>query len=239
MEIQISHYSAIGKRETNEDSLTLLQDRDSLLAVVADGLGGLSRGEVASALATQTLNRRLQHVLPGEDTLIDAILEASRIISDARQPGERMCTTVACLWIHNNIAYAANVGDSRIYQIRQGRIQFQSMDHSVAQMAVLVGELEQDMLRNSPDRNRLTRALGNGEAPKVACNLLDVQPGDRFLLCSDGFWEPVLEQDMLRILTQYPDTTAWLQAMRALVEQANDPRQDNHTAIAIAVIGMN
>jgi len=238
MEIQISHYSAIGRRENNEDSLTLLQDRDSLLAVVADGLGGLSRGEVASGLATQTMNRLLQHVLPDEDTLIDAIQEASRIILEARKPGERMCTTVASLWIHKNIAYAANVGDSRIYQFRRDGIVFQSMDHSVAQMAVLVGELEQAQLRESPDRNRLTRALGSEDAPKVACSQLNVQPGDRFLLCSDGFWEPVLEDDMLRTLARTTDTAAWLQAMRTIVEAANDPRQDNHTAIAISVIGI-
>lgn len=239
MEIQISHYSAVGKRENNEDSLTLLQDRDSLLAVVADGLGGLSRGEVASGLATQTMNQRLQHVLPSEDALIDAIQDAHRIVSQAQNPGERMCTTVACLWIHNHMAYAANVGDSRIYQFRGNRIRFQSMDHSVAQMAVLVGELEQEMLRESPDRNRLTRALGSGEPPKVACKELDVQPGDRFLLCSDGFWEPVLEADMLRTLANTSDTAAWLQSMRTLVEQTNDPKQDNHTAIAIAVLSVN
>lgn len=239
MEIQISHYSAIGKRDNNEDALTLLQDRSSILAIVADGLGGLSRGEVASSLATQTMNQTLQHVLPGEDALIDAIQEASRVIAAARKEGERMCTTVAALWIHNNVAYAANVGDSRIYQFRDNSILFQSLDHSVAQMAVLVGELEPDQIRTSPDRNRLTRALGDKESPKVSCAQLDVQPGDRFLLCSDGFWEPVLEADMLRTLAETPDATAWLQSMRAIVVQTNHPRQDNHTAIAISVIGID
>lgn len=239
MEISISYYTARGKRQNNEDAVSLLEGSNSLLAVVADGLGGHEAGEVASNHAVATLNRLLQAQTPEEDDLIDAIRQANQEIYEMQNAQSHMRTTVAALWLGDYRTIAANVGDSRIYQFRNGRIVYQSTDHSVAQMAVLVGEVEKSELRRSKDRNKLIRVVGEANPPKVDCVELTVQAGDRFLLCSDGFWEPVTEERMLETMASSATAQQWLRLMRQEVEHANNPTQDNHTAIALVIDQMN
>ena len=142
MEISISYYTARGKRQNNEDAVSLLEGSNSLLAVVADGLGGHEAGEVASNHAVATLNRLLQAKTPEEDELIAAIRQANQEIYEMQNAQSHMRTTVAALWLGDYRTIAANVVDSRIYQFRNGRIVYQSTDHSVALLAVLVGEVE-------------------------------------------------------------------------------------------------
>ena len=239
MEISISYYTARGKRQNNEDAVSLLEGSNSLLAVVADGLGGHEAGEVASNHAVATLNRLLQAQTPEEDDLIDAIRQANQEIYEMQNAQSHMRTTVAALWLGDYRTIAANVGDSRIYQFRNGRIIYQSTDHSVAQMAVLVGEVEKSELRRSKDRNKLIRVVGEANPPKVDCVELTVQAGDRFLLCSDGFWEPVTEERMLETMASSATAQQWLRLMRQEVERVNNPTQDNHTAIALVIDQMN
>lgn len=239
MEISISYYTARGKRQNNEDAVSLLEGSNSLLAVVADGLGGHEAGEVASNHAVATLNRLLQAQTPEEDDLIDAIRQANQEIYEMQNAQSHMRTTVAALWLGDYRTIAANVGDSRIYQFRNGRIVYQSTDHSVAQMAVLVGEVEKSELRRSKDRNKLIRVVGEANPPKVDCVELTVQAGDRFLLCSDGFWEPVTEERMLETMASSATAQQWLRLMRQEVERVNNPTQDNHTAIALVIDQMN
>ena len=155
------------------------------------------------------------------------------MIRDSKYSG---LTTIAALWMQGGYAVAAHVGDTRIYQIRNGKIIYQSEDHSQVQMAVLVGELSPDAVRKHKDRNKLFRVLGEkNEDTKVDSYELNVRPGDRFLICSDGFWEPVTEADMLRTASQTANAQQWLIAMQRIVAAANDPRQDNNTAVAIIV----
>ncbi len=234
MEIRTAQYSHIGARDTNEDSCRILTGDGTLLALVADGLGGMDAGEIASCQAVETIAGALQNTVPEEDALYDAVQMAGRAVYENPE-SSNMRTTVAVLWLREDRAFAANVGDTRIYQFREGRICYQSTDHSMAQMAVLLGKLSPEEIRSSPERNRLVRTLGGWELPKVDVEELEVQPGDRFLLCSDGFWEPVQEQDMLQSLRTAPTPEAWLEDLRGRVLRARNPRQDNHTAIAIMV----
>ena len=90
------------------------------------------------------------------------------------------------------------MGDTRIYQFRDDAIIYQSTDHSLAQLGVMAGDLKLEDIRSNKDRNKLFRALGDRRTPKVAEKLLDILPGDRLLLCSDGFWEGIWEEEMLR-----------------------------------------
>ena len=235
MNLSISYYSSKGKRENNEDAVSLIENNNGVLAIVADGLGGHAGGEVASALAVTTIHKSLQSQQPSEDRLVEAIQQANRDIytlCDERSP---MHTTVAVLWLGDYLTVAANVGDSRIYQFRKNKIIYQSLDHSVAQMAVLVGELKPGEIRSSKDRNKLIRVLGAAKAPKVDCESMYVQKGDRFLLCSDGFWEAVTEADMLETMAASPNAERWLQAMQSIVERIAKPNQDNHSAIAVVI----
>lgn len=232
MQFDSAFYSQPGGRPANEDSVTVLQYGKCLLGLVADGLGGMGNGDVASKDASVNLARMLSGQDIDEDLLCDAIQEENSRILDMHRDGKQMMTTIAVLWASPGQALAATVGDTRIYQFRSGNIAFQSTDHSVAQLSVFSGEITQAQLRGFPGRNRLLRALGADGQVQVDLNELDVQKGDRFLLCSDGFWELVLEEEMLN--WDGADTaSSWLRRLEALASARCGPRGDNHSAIAI------
>ena len=128
-----------------------------------------------------------------------------------------------------------NVGDTRIYQFRDHQVIFQSFDHSIAQIAVLSGEITKDEIRTYPHRNRLIRALGAEKTVKAELSVLDVRPGDSFLLCSDGLWEPVTEKTMVNTLDASATPKDWLAKLQALVEQDISSNKDNHSGVAVMI----
>ena len=232
MNLSLSYYSGLGKRKNNEDSVSVLESVNGVLAVVADGLGGQDNGEYASRQAVKVLQDRLAGESVSSRKLKDAILEANTEICalQAGHPGAQ--TTIAALWLGEGFAEAAHVGDTRIYQFRGDAILYQSTDHSVAQLGVMAGDLEPGEIRTNRDRNKLFRVLGDRRVPRVAEKLLDIRSGDRLLLCSDGFWEGILESEMLRCAGQTENAEDWLRKMREIAEPA---ASDNNTAIAIVV----
>lgn len=235
MHINYSEYSSIGGRKKNEDMALIVSYPRSTIAVVADGLGGHGDGDVASRLAAHTISEQLSMDYPGEERLAGAIRKANERILGKQESGSDMKTTVAVLWFGDGAAYAAHVGDSRIYQFRNGRIQYQSVDHSVSQMAALMGDITADQIRYHCDRNRLTRALGAGAAVRMDIRKLDVVSGDAFLICSDGFWEPVLESEMIEDLAHAADAQRWIDAMRVRADARRKADADNSTVIAMMI----
>ena len=229
MEVSFACYSAIGKRENNEDAYKTLQGQNSFIAIAADGVGGHACGEIASKAAVDAIADLLKDADLSEEILDDAILEADISVKQTHKPG---MTTIAVLWLDGQNALVAHVGDTRVYHIRNGRIIFQTVDHSVSQIAVLAGEITPRDIRSHKDRNKLIRALGSPEETWADTCWLAVQPGDRFLLCSDGFWEPVTEETMLSSAAMCPDAESWLKDMRGIAELH---ASDNNTAIAIIV----
>ena len=233
MNFDVACYSEQGGRPVNEDAVFAAGTPGTLLALVADGLGGMGHGDLASRDAAEHLSRLSAHPVD-EDMLCGAIQEENRRIWDMHTDGNQMMTTVAVLWADGTEAFAANVGDTRLYQFRNGQVAFQTIDHSVAQLSVFSGEITQAQLRGYAGRNHLLRALGAEEEVQVELNDLEIQPGDRFLLCSDGFWELILEEEMLSWGGE--DTAAqWLERMKALAISRCGAQGDNHSAIAIVV----
>ena len=233
MNVDISYYSAMGKRTQNEDTISVLESGNSVLALVADGLGGHGGGDDASRVAVSSINSELQNCMVTADALIDAITNANQKVCESQTDEVKMKTTIAALWLNGNAAVVANVGDSRIYQIRKGKIIYQSVDHSVAPMAVYAGEITADQIRGNSDRNKLIRALGSESDVNPDSKVLCVEPDDYFLLCSDGFWELITESEMLNILNRSKDVTDWLKIMRNYVETNGRRNMDNHSAVAI------
>lgn len=233
MNFDVACYSEQGGRPVNEDAVFAAGTPGTLLTLVADGLGGMGHGDLASRDAAENLSRLSAHPVD-EDMLCGAIQEENRRIWDMHTDGNQMMTTVAVLWADGTEAFAANVGDTRLYQFRNGQVAFQTIDHSVAQLSVFSGEITQAQLRGYAGRNHLLRALGAEEEVQVELNDLEIQPGDRFLLCSDGFWELILEEEMLSWGGE--DTAAqWLERMKALAVSRCGAQGDNHSAIAIVV----
>lgn len=232
MKFSLSHYSGLGKRKNNEDAVAVQESADGLLAIVADGLGGQDNGEYASQQAIQTLCEWLLTEAVSASALEEAISKANDAICKLQDKHPGAHTTLAVVWLGKDFAEAMHVGDTRIYQFRDGVILYQSADHSVAQLGVLAGDLKPEEIRTHKDRNKLFRALGEEPMPKIAEKQLDIQEGDRLLLCSDGFWEGILEEEMLRCAEGTENAEEWLQKMREIAEPA---ASDNNTAVAVVI----
>ena len=237
------YFSEIGTRESNEDSLAVMQSNYDLIAIVADGLGGCRNGEIASRLVVDHFAENFQKYKYSEDQILETIQEINTDIFIKNQITEPMMTTIAALWIDTQQVkgIAANVGDTRIYQFRNQKIVFQSVDHSRAQLAVMTGKISESEIRTSKNRNRLLRAIGAGKQVRIGCEQLSIQSGDRFLLCSDGFWELLTENEMLQTISDSQESEKsqnvkkWLSIMQKQINEKPQKHRDNCTAIAVII----
>lgn len=235
MHINYSEYTSIGGRRKNEDMVQIVSYPASVVALVADGLGGHGDGDIASRMTVHAISEAICDGAVSKLLMERAIRLANEKILLRQADGSDMKTTIAAVWFNDEQACAAHVGDTRIYQFRDGGIVYQSLDHSVSQLAVALGEIRQEEIRNHCDRNRLTRALGSRVDVKIDTEMLEVKPGDAFLLCSDGFWELVWEEEMLMDLQASVNAEQWLSAMRRRVEARAKENSDNHTAAVLIV----
>ncbi|MFT6641424.1 MAG: protein phosphatase [Patiriisocius sp.] len=177
-------------RKVNEDSF--LDAREQSLWVVADGMGGHSRGDRASQLVIESLYK---FVASGnaEENLNDLLNRLSAANEACRKAsnGQVMGSTVAALYLHDESAYVLWAGDSRIYRNRQGEFSQLTDDHSLVQELHRLGELTADEAENHPSSNVITRAVGVADQIDIQVRQVDLQDGDRFLLCSDGLFKDV------------------------------------------------
>lgn len=226
-------YTDVGGRSNNEDAFFVGQSANGSLFAVADGLGGVGYGEVASAIAVEMLKRRFEDEATPFD-LEEAFKAANEAILEKQcATGHNMKTTLCAAWVNRDRTVFAHVGDSRIYAFDEEAIVYQSVDHSAAQMAVMLGEAETSDLRSHPDRNLLTRALGASDTLKVEVRTVESARYHALLLCSDGFWEYVCEQEMLTGMRKSAKPNAWLRRMRKLLKKRIPRNHDNNTAVAV------
>jgi protein phosphatase len=199
-------------REINEDQAAVVQPSDyrlsqtkGTLAVVADGMGGHTAGEVASRIAIDVIGHSYYASdKPPAEALTEAVIEANHAIhSAASNNGELrgMGTTCTALALVGDTAFHAHVGDSRLYLVRSARAYQLSEDHSLVAQLVRDGILTVDEARGHPDRNVILRALGRQPDVEVSCwdKPLPVNDGDRFVLCSDGLHDLVSDDEIARI----------------------------------------
>ncbi len=216
-------------REQNEDSMGYRNN----LFVVADGMGGHEAGEIASAIAVETiLATDLALNIP--EALGAAVLAANEaILHEAeRQPSlQGMGTTVVVLaWVEDEIFFT-HVGDSRIYQLTDGTLKQLTEDHSLVVELVKNGGLTADEAKNHPQRNILTRALGTKGLSNIEVQTVSHAPGDKLLLCSDGLYSLLKDVELQEILSavEPPQTI-----VDRLVDLANERGgNDNITLILI------
>ena len=203
------HYSAAAitnrgrKRPTNEDAFGYSVEHG--IYVVCDGMGGAAAGEVASSLAVDEVMRLMtaRAAGPANEAALRAIQTANagihcRARRSARLSG--MGTTLVSLVADEQRVWVLNVGDSRCYRLRAGELAQITLDHSLVEEQVRMGQMTCDEALHSPLRNVITRALGT--QPEVTADVfaMDAEPGDLFLLCSDGLTREVDDAHLLPLL---------------------------------------
>jgi len=192
-------------RKANEDNF--LTDKNRGLFVVADGMGGHEAGELASSMAIKTLDGFLTpEVIAAQKSsgLCQAIQKANELIyheSKINNSCAGMGTTITAALFVDDILYVAHIGDSRAYLIRDKNIRLLTKDHSLVAELLRQGELTEKEAYHHPHRNVLTRALGTEKEVEIDLNEFQVKPGDLILLCTDGLYNLVQDQEILQEIT--------------------------------------
>ena len=233
--VQYETYSDIGGRAENEDSLQVLKKTFSgkYLFAVADGLGGHGGGKIASSAVSDTLKREWDGTVAPE-AWMKLIGNANERVLEQQTEKCKMKSTLAGLMIDNDHYVSAHVGDSRVYHFYNGKLVFQTRDHSASQLAVMMGEIKPEEIRFHEARSHVLKAIGqaNPLKPEISGEKL-LRGKHAFLLCTDGFWEYVTEQEMVKVLSESADPSGWLQAMRKIAADRMEPGNDNNTAVVI------
>jgi len=230
-------------REHNEDFIGW--DTSMGLVLLADGMGGHNAGEIASELAVTSIRDALQDVLAPNliaSNVIDfndAIREAIIYANDEiiRMANERlecagMGTTIVVTLFHGNRVINANVGDSRIYRLREKELTQISRDHSLVQEMLDNGYISEEEAQMSASRNLITRALGIADQVEVDIVQDTVENGDLFLLCSDGLTDLVTDDEILQLLLLYKDDLK--SGCKELIALANEKGGKDNISVILA-----
>lgn len=237
-------------RSGNEDKFLILESEDASdfktskahMFVVADGMGGHLAGEVAAEIVCEVFGESWKNEWPAEDQdrleILDRwIREANKRIYEKGISDPMNCanmgSTVSTLLIEGDNAWIGHVGDSRIYRLRDSVLEQITEDHTEVAFMVKLGRISPEEARTHPRRPILLKCLGDEELKDIYTRQEKIEPGDRYLVCSDGVNEMIEDKDIGSILSSDKDPK---RAVERLIEVANDMGgKDNITAIVVDV----
>ena len=246
LRITVGALTDVGQvRDHNEDALGYCQPRErevlaerGRLYLVADGMGGHVAGEVASECVVRTVmasyyESQAPTVRQG---LSEAIQQANAALYEAtsgEKSRSKMATTLVGAVVRGRQLHVANIGDSRAYLLREDTIRQLTEDHSFVTELVKRGRISEEEAASHPQRNIVTRALGT--QPTVEADFYEegIQPGDTVLLCTDGLWGEVSEEEMVQMATRPLDPKGMASELVALANQRGGP--DNMTVIILQI----
>ena len=226
-------------RETNQDAFSFGSfDDGNCWAVVCDGMGGVSGGQVASEICVEKVSEAIKRsyrkgiTLSSAKNLLTTAINAanSAVFKEAQENIELkgMGTTVVAVLVLGSIAVVAHVGDSRAYLINDEINQI-TKDHSFVQLLIDTGKITEEEAKVHPDRNVITRAVGIEHVVDVEIDIVDINDNDKLLICTDGLNGYVPDADILKIIKEYGDSST-----EKLVETANNAGgRDNVTVVML------
>lgn len=237
--VSFAIFTNAGGREVNEDSAGAVSTDYGNCYVLCDGLGGMGMGDLASQTVVQAITDYMLKNA-GNPKFIGEAFEAAQqilLMEQVRNNAKsKMKTTATFLLTGKRKSFIAHVGDSRVYIFKKGRVFKRTLDHSIPQMLAMSGEISESEIRTHKDRNIVLRVMGEEwDEPKYdLMKPLPTAKCDAFLMCSDGFWELIEEQDMEACLAQANDANEWVNMMATIVQRNGvGKNMDNFTAIAV------
>lgn len=229
------------RRKQNEDNWSA--DLDLGLFVVSDGMGGHAGGELASTIIVEGLPQVLRPRLEGIKTVSDpnatvslvmALVDLNERVREAskKKPSlAGMGATVVLAMIRETQALIVHMGDSRAYLLRDNRLRLLTKDHSIVQKLIDAGKVKAEEAINHPLRGQITRCIGMPAMAQPEATLLDLVPGDRLLLCTDGLTRMVSDEEIARLLIDNPIPYT---ACRVMINEANEAGGvDNITVVLV------
>ena len=237
--IRYSTLTNKGTRQINEDSVGCFSSDHNHCFVVCDGLGGHGMGDVASQLVVKTVENQFQKVEKVSSFISETLTTAQESLLSAQKEmhaESKMKTTCVMCFTDEKKLYAGFIGDSRMYVFNKNKIRYRTLDHSIPQMLVITKEISEKEIRFHPDRNIVLRVMGVGwEKPMFELLPVDkMRKCQALLLCTDGFWELICEEDMCATLAQSASPEEWLQKMSEIIIKTGEGKEmDNYSAIAV------
>lgn len=230
----------LGGRQEQQDRWGIFQshDRQGLLAIVADGMGGHQDGALGAQIVIDAARNFVLNppALLQSDPLAALDGLCQQMHDTINQQSETARSTLVMVWLASAHAYWLNVGDSRLYHFRRGHRLMRTRDHSAVQLLMDLGEIKEAEMATHPAQNRLYRCLGGEESPKSDRGDFAVQSGDLLALCSDGVWEHIAEMEFWTATHEYGPADA----ARRLAEEAarrGGAAADNTTLILLQADG--
>lgn len=237
----VAEISKIGGRDYNQDYLGHELSATGGCFVVCDGLGAYKGSEDASRLAVEGMLAHFRAEKSIDSDTVKNHIQSTygKIIAyKKKHPQIRSsCTTLASVIVSGRDITIAHIGDTRCYYFKEGKIVSYTIDHSMSQHAVNIGEITREQIRKHEDRNKLLRVLGGESEPNPDIREITevLSGGDCFLLCTDGFWEYVTEEDMEDALRRTRTASEWIETMEKHILKRAGKYNDNYSAIAVKI----
>lgn len=247
MRIEYAKVSALGDRSDNQDRAAIVVAEDAALMLVFDGMGGHSDGALAADTGLNIIQEMfMESTLPMFDpqgflytSLARAHDEVVKLGADLTVDSRPRATCAICL-IQESGSYWGHVGDSRIYQMRDGEVLSRSRDHSHVEVLIQEGAITEDEALDHPMRNFVECCIGGDAAvPDMSITAKRaLSPGDVLLACSDGLWSGVSDEELAAMATRTSDSLAEnLKALSVRALRVNAPYSDNTTGTALRWLG--
>ena len=241
MKFTIFQNSRQGPRPYNQDRLAYSYSKDAMLLVIADGMGGHRHGEVAAQLAVTAMTDAFQRLAMPSLTspakfLIEHIQQVHDMIDQLAQDQDMLeapRTTIVAAVVQRGMLYCAHAGDSRLYHFRNGHLLYRTEDHSIVQSMYNKGMISKAEMANHPYRHKIYSCLGGDVPPKIElADRQELVEGDTVLLCTDGLWGAVSDQQIKQVLCG-PSISDNVTQLLDLAESAGKENGDNMSAIGL------